>query len=820
MKSFFSNLFKSSTPTTSSGEECNQGSLYILDRDRDYKESTFYNYFRVLENSHQYGASRLGLISVGSSEAFKLDSFAIDAEMTDTCSTSVLTQKYSNSSKSPVEAKYSIPIPPYASVSSFVVEYQDQVLKAKIKENQKAQNQYNDTIASGGQSFLASLASNGMFTVHLGNIPQGESVTLRMTIVSEIGSHYGNLHYYIHKYWFPPGGYELDINLNILFSLPIKDIQVLNYKSTISYENTTKSRAKVSIKQSGSSDDLVIKVLPELADKPTAIVEQDPSTSSTAISLSFFPNFEIDRDEMNQKSEFIFLLDCSGSMSGTPIVKSKTVLDIIMRSLNENSKFNIYCFGSNFNKCFEQSKIYDEDSLSAAINYISSIDADLGGTELYPPIQEILQQPYDQEYPRQLFILTDGQVSARDELIGFVGKESNSTRIFTLGIGDYVDRELVIGLSNACKGFYEFIDDSNMQDRVMKLVNISMEPTFSNICIDWGVDGFVQSPQMIRPVFYNERMMIYGLMENNCEKKQFNVTITGNSPSGKQATYSIPIDLSKDIDIVKSNNVHTVSAFKIIHDLEYRESKKSEDNSAEIIRLSKKYSVLSTKTSFIVSIESNQPTTDAMVNVNVNVNEQPLDRDEDDLFSQPPSSIPRSNDVLSAMSIQIDCLVSRSEKLCSIPDMWCDSLEDSGLEFKSKSSQPKLSNLFSFSSKSKVSSSSSFNNNSNNNINNNNNNNNNGEDELVQLIKLQKAFGSWDSVNSLFAIPSKPKEINDDKIWITFVVIAKIMKSYASRKNEWDLVVQKATKWLKNQLVKNNISTDFNTLLESAKSKL
>ncbi|KAF2076820.1 hypothetical protein CYY_001848 [Polysphondylium violaceum] len=830
MKNFISNLFTKSTTTTSncsviSSPPPNVSKDNIVHD--DYTKSSYFNFYRILETNRVIARQHIGLTSSSSSStAFVLEQYHINAEMTDTCTTTVLTQKYKNTLESPVEAKYCIPLPPFASVSNFVVEFKDQVLKATIKERQKAENQYSDTIASGGQSFLASKSENGLFTLQLGNVPQGESVTLHFTIISEIGSHYSNLHYFIHKYWFPSNqNFDFKLSLNIGLSNSIKEIQVKDYKNTTTFKDESKRKALVEIENDkGISNDLLIIVVPESSDKPLALVENDSNNNSTAIALNFYPNFEINSDEMNQKSTFIFLIDCSGSMEGDAIKKAKTALDIIMRSLNENCKFNIYCFGSNFNKCFEHSRLYDDESLTEANNYISNIDADMGGTELFQPIKEILQQEYDQEYPRQLFILTDGCVSSRDELIKYVGTESNSTRIFTLGIGSGVDKELVIGLSNSCKGFYELIDDNNdMQNRVMKLVNIAMEPAFSNIKVDWGIPSFVQSPQLIRPIFYNERMMIYALSEKKIEKQNFTITITGNSPSGKQIEYSIPIDLEAVSNNDKaSTNIHSLAAFKIIHDLEYREKKKSENNSEEIIRLSKKYSIISTKTSFIVSVESDQPTTDAMVNVDVLPTTSTPDRlGGGGAVRSRRSSNSGSSEKFKKKSISFEQEETKemSQNLDGLL-LQCESLDSSSIQFSSSSQPMKRKSLFSFTksapspvqSSSIVSSSSSYRRESGVNTSNN--------DQLVNLIKLQKALGSWDTVNSLFVVPSKPSEISDEAIWTTIVVIAKIMKSFENRKTEWDLVVQKATKWVKNQLTKNNISIDFNTLLESAKSKL
>lgn len=55
------------------------------------------------------------------------------------------------------------------------------------------------------------------------------------------------------------------------------------------------------------------------------------------------------------KSEFIFVLDRSGSMSGRRIEKAKEALIFFIKSLPGGSYFNIYSFGSHFEKIFMES---------------------------------------------------------------------------------------------------------------------------------------------------------------------------------------------------------------------------------------------------------------------------------------------------------------------------------------------------------------------------------------------------------------------------------------------------------------------------------
>jgi len=55
------------------------------------------------------------------------------------------------------------------------------------------------------------------------------------------------------------------------------------------------------------------------------------------------------------KCEFIFLLDRSGSMSGTRIENAKMALILFLKSLPPGSYFNVVSFGENFDKLFDES---------------------------------------------------------------------------------------------------------------------------------------------------------------------------------------------------------------------------------------------------------------------------------------------------------------------------------------------------------------------------------------------------------------------------------------------------------------------------------
>lgn len=93
--------------------------------------------------------------------------------------------------------------------------------------------------------------------------------------------------------------------------------------------------------------------------------------------------------------EFVFILDRSGSMSGSRIRVALEALELFIRSIPPNSKFNIVSFGSSHQLMYDKSVTYNNDNMQDAINKIRSFKADFGGTELFNPIKFTVSQESD-----------------------------------------------------------------------------------------------------------------------------------------------------------------------------------------------------------------------------------------------------------------------------------------------------------------------------------------------------------------------------------------------------------------------------------------
>mmetsp|Transcript_28937 Transcript_28937/g.27868 ORF Transcript_28937/g.27868 Transcript_28937/m.27868 type:complete len:99 (+) Transcript_28937:390-686(+) len=89
-------------------------------------------------------------------------------------------------------------------------------------------------------------------------------------------------------------------------------------------------------------------------------------------------------------SEYIFLIDRSGSMCGKSIELAVEALKLFVHSLPWGSKFNIVSYGTEYDCMFSKSIKYDEKSMTRAAANLEEFKADYGGTEIYEPLQFLL----------------------------------------------------------------------------------------------------------------------------------------------------------------------------------------------------------------------------------------------------------------------------------------------------------------------------------------------------------------------------------------------------------------------------------------------
>lgn len=136
--------------------------------------------------------------------------------------------------------------------------------------------------------------------------------------------------------------------------------------------------------------DLVLLITPQEESKP--FLEAVRLTKGGhVLAASYLPQFF----SAPEHREFIFLIDCSGSMRGSSIRLAKEAVAEALRQLTAGDAFDIVVFGSTVGSLLGAPRPADPLWLTKGQEAVAAVEANLGGTELLQALEFVLRRPTD-----------------------------------------------------------------------------------------------------------------------------------------------------------------------------------------------------------------------------------------------------------------------------------------------------------------------------------------------------------------------------------------------------------------------------------------
>ena len=150
---------------------------------------------------------------------------------------------------------------------------------------------------------------------------------------------------------------------------------------------------------------------------------------------------KVDDDHFGE--EFIFLIDCSKSMTSNDIELASQCLIYFLKSIPTNCFFNVIRFGSKHIHLFSKPVPNSEENVQKALDLVSHLKADLGETNFFKPLLDIFTTPLSKPNKlRHVFILTDGCVTKTNDIFDLVKQASSTTICNAIGLGVDANKSL------------------------------------------------------------------------------------------------------------------------------------------------------------------------------------------------------------------------------------------------------------------------------------------------------------------------------------------------------------------------------------------
>jgi len=429
----------------------------------------------------------------------------MDIQVVDIIASVTLTQVFVNNTADAVNLTYTLPELPRAVMTALSADVAGVTLVGRVFPKPVAHRAYAEAVAESKSAVLVDppAAIGGQLKLQLGSLPPQATARVCFSLALELHNEgTGQLRLQIPALVGPryPVRQEMaddadviSMRLNVGFDMPSRVIGIhspTHPKELLCsplFEDPCKARALVTLR--GLPDKAMTLIVNlENALMPRCWIEPPlPGMSGGGAMLAVLhPQEEAIHDLLQSpvsvdvgnaqpgELEFIFLLDRSGSMSGSPMRMATEALQLFLRSLPEGCLFNILGFGSRFECLFPASVLYDEATLRQASEHALSVSANLGGTDLYQPLSWLYSQPPERE--RVIMVLTDGLVNDTNQVIEVVRAGQQTSRVYTIGLGSGVSHALVDGLAEAGNGASEFVSGSErVQPKVVRQLQRALE---------------------------------------------------------------------------------------------------------------------------------------------------------------------------------------------------------------------------------------------------------------------------------------------------------------------------------------------------------
>jgi len=575
----------------------------------------------------------------------------LDVKVVNFCCEVTVSQTYTNCESNPIECIYNFPVEEAAAVVDFTAELDGRTINTKVQEKSAARQEYREAMDNRQTAVIMEETKQDIFEVKVGHLSSGASCEIKIVYTMELPVELGMTKITIpttvapryvpmtdgspealkiasikHDFNSPV---KMTLSLDVMMQKEIVSVTSTSHKIEITNKNKMAEYFVTTAKFDGDTTqmdrDLIVFVKSEDPHEPRVMVEKDEEDSHVAM-LTFVPDFKL----AEHKMEAIFLVDCSGSMSGSSMNLAKEALQVFIHSLPVSSYFNVILFGSSYKSLFPESRIYDDHTFQDAKTSIQGISANLGGTEILSPLSFILQQEVKAGLARQVFVLTDGQVSNSGACISLVRKHSATNRVFTLGVGSAADRHLVKGLARAGQGTAMFTSQGEqITPKIMEQLKNALQPCIADIEVKWGKSGQFegsgelqvevetkktlfgfgkpknkrktkisiknQVPSKVPPLYDGNRLIVYKKIDKNLEIDE-EITIKAKTTEGiLEHTFKVLND-----SFIEGRNLHQLFARKLIQEVEERqETENNEEGKELIIELGMKYHLASKYTSFV-----------------------------------------------------------------------------------------------------------------------------------------------------------------------------------------------------------------------------
>ncbi|MBX7220152.1 MAG: VIT and VWA domain-containing protein [Blastocatellia bacterium] len=606
-----------------------------------------------LTQERNCGLGILAIIHQLKPQPLPLAEVALSARVADRIASVEMTQQFQNPYSEHLEAVYTFPLPGSAVVNSFELRVGDRIIRGKVKERREAREEYQAAVEAGRRAALLEQERDDVFTMQIGNLPPGETITVRLTYSAQLpffedGTTEMRLPLVVAPRYVPgkatgkePVGTGIaedtdlvpdasrispprlakgfDPQVNCRISVELVRLNSLGEREELAdlfcsqhAIRTVSSHGAVlvSLAREGERLDRDFVLRWRMAGtevRSRLLVHRDEQGNRIGLLSVIAPRQDV---FLGTPRDVVFVVDRSGSMEGLKMNSAARACSCLLNTLGPRDRFAILAFddrmewvtlpqgrsGDNFWQA-DQLGIERGEALLRKIN-------SRGGTELDKAMQTAITafQKTRQRSGRipVIVLLTDGQISDESRVLKRIQQEIGEARVFTVGIDTAVNETFLRRLATLGGGTATFVEPGTQLEDALRLVGQEIgTPLLLDLKVTEENSG--SEPSQLAPARLPDLFAGRAVTGFFPVKNKGRIRISGTSADGRAFSEMLE---PQEVEVPALAQLWAKARVVDLEDRFRTNQGKKADVRKEIIALSVTYSILTKFTAFVVVDET------------------------------------------------------------------------------------------------------------------------------------------------------------------------------------------------------------------------
>ena len=558
----------------------------------------------------------------GDAQSVRMKSHHVDVTINNGFARTEVDQIFINTGERDLEAVYSFPVPKDASLSELSLWIDGREVMGEVLEKEQARAVYQDQTARGKEAAIAEKNRYETFDVAVSPVRARKETRIRLVYYQplemdlNIGRYVyplesGNVNEEQIRFWQVDESVKenLSFNLTLKSAFPVKDVRMPGYDGQAVVMEKSGDESASGEAYSVSLDfpdggrlskDIVFYY--RLEDNAPARVELIPyrrGEGQGTFMLVVTPGGAL--QPIRRGTDWTFVLDVSGSMSGAKIATLASGVAKTIRQMSPEDRFRIVTFSNRAHDFSNGFLAATEQNIEKMIHNVAHLKTG-GSTALFAGM-ELAYQGLDDDRINGIILVTDGVANdgPSDDIDILALHRKHDIRLFTFVIGNSANQPLLDRLATESGGFSMNI--SNSDDIIGRILQAKAklihECLYDTTLTFSGAPVTGLSPETIGSLYKGQQVVMFGRYEAPGE---VTIELSGRI-DGKPRSWSCSADLpALDTDNPEIERLWALSSIKDIENDIGNDGERA-PLVDEIIHMGTTYSLVTDYTAMVVADE-------------------------------------------------------------------------------------------------------------------------------------------------------------------------------------------------------------------------